>query len=112
MTDYNQEDANEMDETKAELIERLENVIDPELGIDIVNLGLIYDVEMKPEGVAYVMMTLTTPACPLADIIFEEVNRELKVLTHVKEVELELSFYPPWTPERMSRYAKIALGFS
>lgn len=112
MTDHTPEEVIEIDETKAELIERLENVIDPELGIDIVNLGLIYDVEMKAEGVAYVKMTLTTPACPLADIIFEEVNRELKGLPHVQEVELELSFYPAWTPERMSRYAKIALGFS
>lgn len=102
----------EVDERKAELLEQLENVIDPELGIDIVNLGLVYDVDMKEEGVAHVFMTLTTPACPLADIIFDEVNREVMALPYVKEVDLELTFYPPWSPDRMSRYAKIALGFS
>lgn len=109
---YNEELNSEIDQKKAELFERLENVIDPELGIDIVNLGLVYDVELKEGGVAHVFMTLTTPACPLADIIFDEVNREVMALPYVKEVDLELTFYPPWSPDRMSRYAKIALGFN
>lgn len=93
------------------ILEQLELVIDPELGIDIVNLGLVYQVEYREQNIAYVLMTLTTPACPLADIIFDEVDKAVKSLEEVDEVELELSFYPPWQPDRMSRYAKIALGF-
>ncbi|MGO4927388.1 metal-sulfur cluster assembly factor [Fundicoccus sp. Sow4_F4] len=99
-------------EMKQRIIEQLELVIDPELGIDIVNLGLVYDVEYRENNVAYVLMTLTTPACPLADVIFDEVDRTVKALAEVDEVKLELSFYPPWQPDRMSRYARIALGFS
>lgn len=113
MTQEKPEELNpDMNEKKAELFEQLENVIDPELGIDIVNLGLVYDVALKEDGVVHVFMTLTTPACPLADIIFDEVHREVMSLPYVKEVDLELTFYPPWSPDRMSRYAKIALGFN
>ncbi len=93
------------------ILEQLELVIDPELGIDIVNLGLVYQVEYREHNIAYILMTLTTPACHLADIIFDEVDKAVKLLEEVDEVELELSFYPPWQPDRMSRYAKIALGF-
>lgn len=100
------------DEMKQKIVEQLELVIDPELGIDIVNLGLVYDVEYRDVNTAYILMTLTTPACPLADVIFDEVDRAVKALPEVEDVELELSFYPPWQPDRMSRYAKIALGFS
>lgn len=100
------------EEMKQKIVEQLELVIDPELGIDIVNLGLIYDVAYREDKLAYVLMTLTTPACPLADVIFDEVDRAVKALPEVDDIELELSFYPPWQPERMSRYAKIALGFA
>lgn len=107
-----EEDFSLAEEMKLRIIEQLELVIDPELGIDIVNLGLVYEVEYRENNLAYVLMTLTTPACPLADVIFDEVDRAVKALPEVDEVELELSFYPPWQPDRMSRYAKIALGFS
>lgn len=104
--------ANVKEEMNQRIIEQLELVIDPELGIDIVNLGLIYEVDYRENKLAYVLMTLTTPACPLADVIFDEVDRAVKALPEVDDVELEISFYPPWQPDRMSRYAKIALGFS
>lgn len=107
-----EKNANVKEEMNQRIIEQLELVIDPELGIDIVNLGLIYEVDYRENKLAYVLMTLTTPACPLADVIFDEVDRAVKALPEVDDVELEISFYPPWQPDRMSRYAKIALGFS
>ncbi|KGX87743.1 metal-sulfur cluster assembly factor [Pontibacillus litoralis] len=88
----------------------LENVIDPELGIDIVNLGLIYGVDMDKDGVAQVTMTLTTMGCPLAGTIEEDVKRVLADLPEVKETVVNIVWSPPWTKDKMSRYAKIALG--
>ena len=103
----NNEEINKMQER---LLEALETVIDPELGIDIVNLGLIYGVELDEDGKCQVNMTLTTMGCPLADIITDEIHRALKTVEEVKEVDVKLVWYPAWSPERMSRYARIALG--
>lgn len=95
-----------------EIVEALESVIDPELGIDLVNLGLIYYVEVNEEGTCHVDMTLTTMGCPLADVIVTDVKNALLKVEGIKEVEVEFVWYPAWGPERMSRYAKIALGMS
>ncbi|WP_102028013.1 metal-sulfur cluster assembly factor [Salirhabdus sp. Marseille-P4669] len=88
----------------------LENVIDPELGIDIVNLGLVYGVDLNDEGVATVTMTLTAMGCPLAGHIEEDVRRVLADIPEVKETVVDIVWSPPWSKDRMSRYAKIALG--
>ena len=88
----------------------LEDVLDPELGIDIVNLGLVYDVDMDDEGNATVTMTLTAMGCPLAGSIVDQVKYALKDLPEVKDVEVNIVWTPAWTKDRMSRYAKIALG--
>lgn len=98
------------DEMKDYLIGALENVIDPELGIDIVNLGLIYDVELNDEGTAVVTMTLTTMGCPLAGHIEADVKNAFEDLPEVKDSEVNIVWSPPWTKDKMSRYAKIALG--
>ncbi|WP_284139442.1 MULTISPECIES: metal-sulfur cluster assembly factor [unclassified Virgibacillus] len=95
---------------KENLMGALENVIDPELGIDIVNLGLIYDVELDAAGLCTVTMTLTAMGCPLAGHIESDVKRALSDIPEVKEVEVKIVWNPPWGKERMSRYAKIALG--
>ncbi|GGM25015.1 DNA methyltransferase [Paraliobacillus quinghaiensis] len=92
------------------LMGALENVIDPELGIDIVNLGLIYGVELQDDGVAVVTMTLTAMGCPLAAHIEEDVKRVLEDLPEVKDTQVNIVWSPPWSKDRMSRYAKIALG--
>lgn len=92
------------------LMGALENVIDPELGIDIVNLGLVYGVDLDDEGVATVTMTLTAMGCPLAAHIEEDVKRVLEDIPEVKEVNVNIVWSPAWTKDRMSRYAKIALG--
>ncbi|MCA1031033.1 metal-sulfur cluster assembly factor [Bacillus timonensis] len=88
----------------------LETVNDPELGVDIVNLGLVYGVDMNEEGTATVTMTLTSMGCPLAGTIAEDVKRALSDLPEVKDVEVNIVWNPPWTKDKMSRYAKIALN--
>ncbi|MGE7999231.1 metal-sulfur cluster assembly factor [Lysinibacillus sp. NPDC093190] len=88
----------------------LENVIDPELGIDIVNLGLVYDVELDEEGVAIVTMTLTSMGCPMGPVIVDQVNTALGELPEVKSTNVNIVWNPPWSKDKMSRYAKMALG--
>ncbi|AGK52699.1 metal-sulfur cluster assembly factor [Bacillus sp. 1NLA3E] len=100
-----------MDEAlKENLMGALELVIDPELGIDIVNLGLVYDIELDESGKATVTMTLTAMGCPLAGTIVDQVKSSLADIPEVKETEVNIVFNPPWSKDRMSRYAKIALG--
>src|SRR5690625_6790202 len=95
---------------KENLMGALENVIDPELGIDIVNIGLIYDVDLNEDGVCTVTMTLTSMGCPLAGHIEADVRRALADIPEVKVVDVNIVCIPPWSKENMSRYAKIALG--
>ncbi|EAF4560302.1 metal-sulfur cluster assembly factor [Listeria monocytogenes] len=95
---------------KENLMGALEQVIDPELGIDIVNIGLVYDVELDDDGLCTVSMTLTTMGCPLAGILTEQVQMALSDIPEVKDTNVNLVWNPPWTKDRMSRYAKIALG--
>ncbi|WP_391120468.1 metal-sulfur cluster assembly factor [Psychrobacillus sp. L3] len=95
---------------KDSMMSALENVIDPELGVDIVNLGLVYDVELTEEGTATVTMTLTSIGCPMGPMIVDQVKTALGELPEVKETEVNVVFNPPWSRDNMSRYAKIALG--
>ncbi len=97
--------------SKKLLLERLKNIPDPELGISIVDLGLVYDVKADKEGNVEVTMTLTTMGCPLFDLIADPVRMELNKIKGVKDVTVELTFDPPWTPEKMSKEAKVKLGF-
>ncbi|CAM2885967.1 MULTISPECIES: metal-sulfur cluster assembly factor [Salinicoccus] len=90
----------------------LENVIDPELGIDIVNLGLVYGVHLDEDGNAGVEMTLTSMGCPMGPQIVDQVKTALSELPEVKETEVNIVWNPPWDKDKMSRYAKIALGVS
>ncbi|MFS0864208.1 metal-sulfur cluster assembly factor [Fredinandcohnia sp. 179-A 10B2 NHS] len=100
-----------MDEAlKENIMGALEQVNDPELGIDIVNLGLVYDVDMNNEGVVTVTMTLTSMGCPLAGTIAMDVKRVLSDLPEIKDVDVNIVWSPPWNKDMMSRYAKIALG--
>lgn len=95
---------------KDSLLSALENVIDPELGIDIVNLGLVYDVELDDEGLATVTMTLTSMGCPMGPVIVDQVNTALSELPEVKSTNVNIVWNPPWSKDKMSRYAKMALG--
>ena len=100
-----------METLKDRVIEALENVIDPELGIDIMNLGLVYDVKMSDDNKhAIVDMTLTSMGCPLAPIIIEQVETAMLGVDEIEKVDVNLVWEPAWTKDKMSRYAKIALG--
>lgn len=98
------------EDLKENIMGALELVVDPELGIDIVNLGLVYNVEMDEEGKVTVTMTLTSMGCPLAGTIVDQVKRSLADFPEIKDVDVNIVFNPPWNKEMMSRYAKIALG--
>ena len=97
-------------EMKDSMMGALENVIDPELGIDIVNLGLVYDVELDDDDIARVTMTLTSMGCPMGPQIVSNIKQELMELPEVKEVDVNVIWSPPWSKDNMSRYAKMALG--
>lgn len=100
-----------MDEAlKENILGALENVIDPELGIDIVNLGLVYDVDLDDDGLCTVTMTLTSMGCPLAGHIEADVRNVLADIPQVKDTKVDIVWDPPWSKDKMSRYAKIALG--
>jgi len=96
--------------TREEVVDTLHQVEDPELGMDIVDLGLLYDVEVEGPKVK-VSYTLTSMGCPAGAMIQEDIDRVVRELAGVEEVESELTFEPPWTPDRMSEDAKFILGF-
>ncbi|AEH50405.1 protein of unknown function DUF59 [Pseudothermotoga thermarum DSM 5069] len=88
--------------TKEQVYEALKDVIDFELGLDIVSLGLVYDVQVDQEGNVSITMTMTSPACPLAGMILEQAEDRVRQIEGVKDVKINLTFDPPWTPDRMS----------
>ena len=92
------------------MIDALSNVIDPELGLDFVELGLIYGVEIDG-GTVNVTFTLTTPACPIGPQVSEQMQEFVGELPEVTEVVTSMVFTPPWSPEKMSEDAKFALGY-
>ncbi|PLX11047.1 MAG: FeS assembly SUF system protein, partial [Marinilabiliales bacterium] len=85
-------------------------IYDPEIPVDIFELGLIYEVKVHENGKAHVLMTLTTPNCPVAESLPAQVKEEISYLTGITEVDLELTFDPPWDQEMMSEEAKLELG--
>jgi metal-sulfur cluster biosynthetic enzyme len=96
--------------TEDDVLEALEEVIDPELGLDFVSLGLVYDVEIEGQDV-YVTFTLTTPACPIGPQVSEQMREFVGDLPGVGAVHPKMIFDPPWSPEMMTEDAKFALGF-
>jgi metal-sulfur cluster biosynthetic enzyme len=96
--------------TRDDVIEALRQVEDPELGMDIVELGLLYDVEVE-NGNVKVIHTLTSMGCPVGPMIQQNVDEVVTALPGVENVEVELTWDPPWSPEKMSDDAKFILGF-
>jgi metal-sulfur cluster biosynthetic enzyme len=88
----------------------LTNVIDPELGLDFVELGLIYGIEVEG-GDVHITFTLTSPGCPIGPQVSEQIEEFVSEVPGVESVESSMTFSPPWTPDRMSEDAKFALGF-
>ena len=93
-----------------EVEEALTNVIDPELGLDFVELGLIYGVEIE-DGEVFVSFTLTSPGCPIGPQVSEQIEEFVSELDGVSGVYPKMTFTPPWTPDLMSEEAKFALGY-
>jgi metal-sulfur cluster biosynthetic enzyme len=96
--------------TVDEVTDVLREVIDPELGLDFVELGLIYEVEVDG-GAVHVTYTLTSPGCPIGPQVSEQIEEFVMDLDGVEDVQSTMTFTPPWTPELMSEDAKFALGF-
>ena len=93
------------------VVKVLKTVYDPEIPVDIYELGLIYDVFLNESNDVKVLMTLTTPNCPVADSLPEEVKNKITEIPEVNEVEIEMTFDPPWSKDLMSEEAKLELGF-
>lgn len=89
----------------------LKHVVDPELGINIVDLGLVYDIDISPDGVVHVDYTLTTMGCPIGPLIEQQMQSLLAGVPGVTQFEAEMVLRPPWSPEMMSEEAKAALGY-
>lgn len=95
---------------KDQILAALRKVYDPEMPVNIYELGLIYGLDVDDAGVAKVRMTLTAPNCPVAGTLPGEVEKAIRGVSGVSDVKLELTFDPPWTKDRMSEAAKLALG--
>lgn len=94
-----------------EVVAAIKTVYDPEIPVDVYELGLIYEINVFPVNNVYVLMTLTSPSCPAAEVIPEEVKQKIMALESVNDVEVELTFDPPFTQDMMSEAAKLELGF-
>jgi len=90
--------------------EKLKKVLDPELGVSIVDLGLIYTINVSKDGVCLITMTLTTIGCPLFGQIQKEIEDAVMEIETIEEVKVELTFDPPWTAEKMTEESRIELG--
>jgi FeS assembly SUF system protein len=98
--------------TVDQVMEALKNCYDPEIPVNIVDLGLVYDVKIIDDKNVYVKMTLTAPGCPVGPFVAEQVREAVMTLVEgVEKVDVEIVFDPPWTPDRMSDEAKALLGF-
>ena len=95
---------------EAEVIEVLRNVFDPEIPVNIYELGLIYEINVDPSGSVVVQMTLTSPNCPVAQSLPEEVQAKVKSVHGVTDAKVEIVWEPPWDPAKMSDAAKLQLG--
>ena len=111
MSDKKILDENTISELTEKIVEALKTVYDPEIPVDIYELGLIYDVFVNEDFDVKILMTLTTPNCPVAETLPREVEEKVKSLNEVKDAEVEITFDPPWTRELMSEEAKLELGF-
>ncbi|MCX6618286.1 MAG: DUF59 domain-containing protein [Acidobacteria bacterium] len=96
---------------RQQVIEVLRTCYDPEIPVDIYELGLIYGIDVDPGGNVYLRMTLTSPACPVAGSLPPEVENKIKALPGVSDVRVEVLWDPPWNPTMMSEAARLTLGF-
>ena len=100
-----------MDARIDQIIEKLKDVYDPEIPVNIYDLGLIYNVDVNGENKANVIMTLTAPGCPVADMLVEDARQAALAVEGVDDAHVELTFEPPWDKSMMSEEARLELGF-
>jgi len=98
-------------QTEVQIVRVLRNVYDPEIPVNIYDLGLIYEVNVLDAGKVVILMTLTSPGCPMVDELISEIHERVKEIDEVKEVEVKLTFNPPWSKDMMTDEAKLELGF-
>ena len=99
-----------MSPSREQILEALQQVYDPEIPVDIVNLGLVYEIAIE-DGIVRLKMTTTSPGCPVGDFLAQEVKRAVETLEGVDAVSVEFVWAPPWRPEMMSPAAKQKLGW-
>lgn len=107
----NSEASSPSEALKSDVIAAIRECYDPEIPVNIYDLGLIYDVQVSETSKVDLVMTLTSPHCPVAEILPAQVKSRVELVDGVDEVDLELTWDPPWSPENMSEAAKLELGF-
>ncbi len=100
----------QIEAVKERIVEALHKVLDPEIPVNIYELGLIYDITISPDGAVHINMTFTSPGCPVAGTLPPDVQRRVVPLENVTSVKVDVVWDPPWTPARMSEAAKLQLG--
>ncbi|MBQ9339377.1 MAG: DUF59 domain-containing protein [Paludibacteraceae bacterium] len=103
---------NEFLEKEEQIVSLLKTVYDPEIPVNVYDLGLIYGIDLRDDGSLHIEMTLTAPNCPAADFIVEDVRQKMLQVDGVKSVDVEIVFEPEWTKDMMSEEAKVELGFA
>ncbi len=112
MTDENKTSENlQIPNLKEKIIQALKTIYDPEIPVDIYELGLIYEINVYPINNVYILMTLTSPSCPSAEVIPGEVEQKIKAIPGVNDVKVEVTFDPPYSQDMMSEAARLELGF-
>ena len=100
----------EITRVEHDIVLTLKNIYDPEIPVNVYNLGLIYEIDFTPDGVATIRMTLTAPNCPMADMLVEDINVQVAKVKGVKSVNVILTFDPPWDKSMMSEEALLELN--
>ena len=101
---------NEFLQLEGEIIKVIKTIFDPEIPVNVYDLGLIYEIDVDEEGKARIVMTLTSPNCPVAESLPEEVHDKVAAIDGIKSVDLNLTFDPPWTKDMLSEEALLELG--
>ena len=104
-------DKKEKVELNDKIIRAIKTVYDPEIPVDVYELGLIYDIDIKDNKDVHVLMTLTSPSCPAAESIPSDVKNRIEMIKEINDVDVEITFDPPYTSDLMSEEAKLELGF-
>ena len=102
---------NEFLQLETKIVEVLKNIYDPEIPVNIYDLGLIYEITVDDDNNVNILMTLTAPNCPMVNELLEEINQKVKAIAGVKSLDLKLTFDPPWDKSMLSDEARLELGF-